>query len=169
MLKVEIATNSVDKINGIKVAFARFFAIEETELEITHRAVDTGVSEQPFDGETYQGAKNRVDALVGGSEKHDYYVSCEAGIESYLGLYFNVQVVCIYEAKTNKYFFGKSAGWQIPSEEIEVVKKGTLDAYLRSKGITRIEELLGPEYSRANAVAQATELALASKKLNNWD
>ena len=92
----------------------------------------------------------------------DYYVSCEAGIESCMGIYFNVQVVCIFDKEARKFVFGKSAGWQVPTEDIEVIKEINLDSYLRRKGISKIEELLGTEYSRADAVAQAAEFALAS-------
>ena len=162
-MKIAIATNSVDKINGIKAGFFRFFNLNETEVVVFHRSVESGVPEQPFDEETYLGAQNRVNVLISSKDMDaDYYVSCEAGIESCKGMYFNVQIVCIFDRKAQKYVFGKSAGWQVPSEDIEVIKEINLDSYLRSKGITKIEELLGAEYSRANAVARATEFALAS-------
>ena len=51
--------------------------------------------------------------------------------------------------------------------DIEIIKRVTLDTYLREKGITSIEELLGTSNSRSSAVAQATELALASGRLRN--
>ena len=165
-MKIKIASNSVDKINGIKHAIARFFEIEETELEVFHQSVDSGVSDQPFDEETYLGALNRVNNLIIPEEKIDFYISCEAGIETFLGKYFNVQVVCIFDAKSKKYFFGKSAGWQIPSEDIGIIKKSNLDNYLRScKGITNIKELLGNDNSREYMVYQATLMGLASQKL----
>ena len=47
-MKVEIATNSIDKINGIKVAFTRFFNIEESQIVFHCEKVNSGVSEQPF-------------------------------------------------------------------------------------------------------------------------
>lgn len=160
-MKVAIATTSSEKIEGIKRGFSRFF---QEEIDIFFQKTESGVSEQPFDSETYIGARNRVDALKKAlTENYDCYISCEAGIESYAGLYFNVQIVCIL--KNNQYHYGKSAGWQIPSNEIEVIKESNLDSYLRGKGIHCIEELLGPAFSRREAVAQATELALASAKL----
>ena len=162
-MKLAIATNSVDKINGIKSAFSRFFNLKDTEVEIFHQAVESGVPEQPFDEETYLGAQNRVKSLISSEDTNaDYYVSCEAGIESCMGIYFNVQVVCIFDKEARKFVFGKSAGWQVPTEDIEVIKEINLDSYLRRKGISKIEELLGTEYSRADAVAQAAEFALAS-------
>lgn len=162
-MKIAIATNSVDKINGIKIAFSRFFKIEETEIEIVHRSVDSGVNEQPFDEETYQGAINRCENIL--AEDADFYVSCEAGIEAFGGIYFNVQVICIFDKRTQSFSFGKSSGWQIPYRDIEKIRKSNLDSYLRAKGFISLEDVLGKGYSRTNAVAEATEHALASKKL----
>ena len=164
-MKVEIATNSIEKINGIKLAFSRFFKVEESSIEFFFKRVDSGVHEQPFNEETYQGALNRVNTLIKNSEKADFFVSCEAGIESFMDNYLNVQIVCIYDNESKNYLWGKSAGWQVPTEHIERIKNNNLNNYLLSEGITCIEELLGPDYSRAKVVAQASEFALASKKL----
>lgn len=79
-MRVEIATNSIDKINGIKVAFTRFFNIEESQIVFHCEKVNSGVSEQPFNEETYQGALNRVNTLIENSEEADFYISCEAGV-----------------------------------------------------------------------------------------
>lgn len=166
-LKVAIATTSTEKIKGVKEAISRFFRVKESEIEFYSMAIESGVSSQPFGDETYQGALNRVKTLMKKVPEMDYYVSCEAGIESAFRQYFNVQVVCMFEAKSQMHFWGKSAGWSIPSEDIERIQKDTLDTYLRGKGLTCIEELLGSENSRRAAVAQATELALASGKLRN--
>ncbi len=167
MLKVAIATRSSEKIDGIKKAFSRFFNLKESEIEFYSMSISSGVPSQPFEDETYQGALNRVTSIREKFPEMDLYVSCEAGIESSFGQYFNVQAVCIFDNKSKKYFWGKSSGWSIPSEDIEIIKRNTLDTYLREKGISCIEELLGTSNSRSSAVAQATELALASGKLRN--
>ena len=156
-MRVAIATDSEEKIKGIKSAFSRFFKIEEDKIEFFHKKVDSGVSEQPFNEETYEGAFNRVNTLIEKSEKADFFISCEAGIEELFGKYFNVQ--------KQRYLWSKSSGWQIPSEDIEIIKNVDLDDYLRKKGITCAEDLLGADYSRAESIAQATEFALASQKL----
>lgn len=164
-MKVAIATKSLDKIEGIKKAFSRFFEINETEIKFYSRSVKSGVSEQPFEDETYQGAQNRTQNIMKELPNMDYYISCEAGIDVNFGQYFNVQVVCIYDSKSKTYLWGKSAGWTIPSEDIEKIKNENLDIYLRGKGLNSIDELLGPANARSTAVAHATELALSSKKL----
>ena len=164
-MKIAIATCSLDKIEGIKKGFSRFFELEEAEIQICSKSTDSGVPEQPFGEETYVGARNRVNNIKRVYNGCDFYVSCEAGIEEFVGSFFNVQVVCIFDAKKKKYLFGKSTGWAIPSEDIEVIKEKNLDCYLRNKGINSIDELLGTEYSRKNGVAQATELALRANLL----
>ena len=161
-MRVAVATNSIDKINGIKQVFSLFY---RTEVEVYHQAVETGVPEQPFDEETYRGAINRVNTLMAYPEEADFYVSCEAGIEGFFGKYFNVQVVCIFERKSQSYAFGKSAGWQVPTKDIEAIRKENLDTYLRKMGYNSLEEVLGPGNSRESAVAQATEMALRSLQL----
>lgn len=162
-ITIAIATNSIDKINGVKTSFSRFFRIKETEIKIFHKSVDSGVAEQPFNEETYLGAMNRVKSIMN-SKNADFYVSCEAGIEGFLDNYMNVQVVCIFDKKSQRYAFGKSAGWQIPLNDIEIIKNSNIDTYLKNKGIMSSEELLGPEYSRAKCVAQATKFALSTLK-----
>lgn len=167
MIKVAIATTSTEKNAGVKEAFLRFFDVKDSEIEFYSRAIQSGVSEQPFGDETYKGALNRVNVIKNDFLEMDYYISCEAGIEKAFDQYFNVQVVCIFETKSQSFFWGKSAGWSIPEEAIDIIKRDNLDTYLRTKGLTCIEELLGQSNSRRLAVAQATELALASGKLKN--
>lgn len=164
-MRVGIATDSAEKIRGIKSAFSRFFKIDDTEIEFFHQKVNSGVSKQPFNEETYEGAFNRVNTLIEKSEKADFFISCEAGIEELFGKYFNVQVICIFDSKNEIYLWGKSSGWQIPEADIEIIRNSDLDDYLRKKGITCAEDLLGADYSRAESIAQATEFALASQKL----
>ena len=166
-MKVAIATGSREKIAGVKEAFIRFFQLKESELQIYFKPVESGVPEQPFNDETYKGALNRVNGIQEAFPDMDFYISCEAGIEYAFYHYFNVQVVCILDGKSNDYFWGKSAGLSIPVEAIEEIRQRNLDVFLRGKGITCIQELLGEHNSRRAAVAQATEFALASGKLSD--
>lgn len=164
-LSVAIATSSSDKIEGIRSAISRFFSLEESEIEVFPKAVDSGISEQPFGDETYEGAQNRVNNIRKEFPQKDLYISCEAGIENAFGQYFNVQVVCIYESESEKFFWGKSAGWSIPKDDIEEIRQTNLDVYLRKKGISSIDELLGANHSRSESISEAVELALASGRL----
>ena len=99
MIKVAIATTSIEKIQGIKIAFSRFFHVEEHQIDVFAKKIESGVSEQPFNKQIYIGALNRVENIKKETKNADYYVSCEAGIEGFMNTFFNVQVVCIYENK----------------------------------------------------------------------
>ena len=85
-----IATTSQDKIEGIKTAFLNYFPADEYEITIYSGKTDSGVSEQPFGNETYQGAYNRINNMRKQYNKFfdsqginvNYYVSCEAGIDN---------------------------------------------------------------------------------------
>ena len=129
MLKVAIATKSPDKITGIKNAVSRFFNLKESEIEFYSKSVASGVSEQPFDSETYQGALNRATGIQELLPGMDFYISCEAGIENMFGQYYNVQVICILKSNCTP-LWGKSAGWSIPTEDIEIIRENNLDTYL---------------------------------------
>ena len=100
-----------------------------------------------------------------GKNKQNKSTGLPKSIEELFGKYFNVQVICIFDFQKQRYLWSKSSGWQIPSEDIEIIKNVDLDDYLRKKGITCAEDLLGADYSRAESIAQATEFALASQKL----
>lgn len=163
MLKVAIATSSIEKIHGILDGFSSYF--HESEIIFYSEKVDSGVPNQPFGIETFTGAKNRVSFILDKFDA-DYYVSSEAGIESFGELYFNVQVVCIFDTRFKKYLFGKSPGWAIPAKDISLIKEVGLDKYLRNeKNINDITELLGKANSRQNQVKEATYVALCSSKL----
>ncbi len=160
-IRIAIATKNTEKILGIQSAFLRFLRINEEELEVITCVVPSGVSEQPFNEETYKGAINRLENLKGCVEKADFYVSCEAGIEEFFGKYFNVQVVCISNNK--KMLMGKSSAFNIPAEDIEEIRESTLHIYLKKKGLRSTKKLIGK--TRAQLVEEATLIALKSQKL----
>lgn len=162
-MRIAIATTSREKIQGITNGFKNFFG---KDIEVIFQKTESGVPEQPFNAETYTGARNRVDNFKSfSSGEYEFIVSCEAGIEEFSDLYFNVQVICVFDVKKQCYYYGKSMGWQIPSDDIKVIKESNLDIYLKNKGFFSIEELLGFDNTRNEAISQATYLALASTRL----
>lgn len=48
MLKVAIATTSIEKTDGIKKTFSRFYHLEQSEIEFYPMSVESGVPKQPF-------------------------------------------------------------------------------------------------------------------------
>lgn len=175
-----IATTSEDKIEGIKEAFLHYYPEEKFEIKIYSGKTESGVPDQPFGSDTYQGAYNRINNI---REKYgeklkeqgidiNYYVSCEAGIDDtnkviingkVTNLYASEQVVCIYDEKQDSYSFGKSSSWTIPEKDIEEIKKTNLDQYLRARGCTGLQDVGDGKYNpRATAVMEGTKSAIAS-------
>lgn len=175
-----IATTSKDKIEGISNAFLQYFPKEEFELKIYSGKAESGVPDQPFGNDTYQGAYNRINNIREKYEKTleeqgigvDYYVSCEAGIDDtnkviidgkVTNLYASEQVICIYSEKQNLYSFGKSSSWTIPEKDIEEIKKTNLDQYLRKRGCKGLQDVGDGKYSsRTMAIIEGTKSAIAS-------
>ena len=62
-MKIAIGTQSKDKIKGIVEAFLDFYEIKSDKLEVVYQSVDSKVPNQPYNEDTYIGAKNRVQAL----------------------------------------------------------------------------------------------------------
>lgn len=164
-MKIAIATNSVEKIKGIKGAIER---ITKESVDVYNQATDSMVSDQPMDNETYDGALNRVNNLLAQVDpsNFEYLISCEAGIEVFRDLCFNIQVVCIFETSSGSYYWGKSSGWQFSKKDLEGVIENNLDAYMRGKGFNSLVKLTGDEeITRQHLVEEATIMALASKKI----
>lgn len=175
-----IATRSEDKIQGIIKAFAQFFPKEEYEINFYSTKAESGVSNQPFGNDTYQGAYNRInhikekykEILISQGIDVDYYVSCEAGIDDtnkvvangeIITLYASEQVACIYDDKKDTYSFGKSSAWIIPNEDIEEIKNTDLDQYLRARGCRGLNDVGDGKYNtREESVMEATKSAIAS-------
>lgn len=64
-----IATTSEDKIEGIRRGFLEYFPKEEFEIKIYSGKIESGVPDQPFGNDTYQGAYNRIDNIKKQYEK----------------------------------------------------------------------------------------------------
>lgn len=175
-----IATTSTDKIEGIRNGFLQYFPEEEFEIKIYSTKTESGVPDQPFGNETYQGAYNRINDI---RKKHgeklkkqgiviDYYVSCEAGIDDtnkviidgiITNLFASEQVVCIYNEEQGSYSFGRSSSWTIPEKDIGEIKKTNLDEYLKARGCTGLQDVGDGKYvPRSIAVMEGTKSALAS-------
>ena len=177
---VVVASKSEDKINGIKEAFSQYYPSDKYDVKIYSSYAESNVDSQPFGNETYQGAINRINNVKNKYEKIfeekdikvDYYVSCEAGIDNtniveinnqQSTIFNSEQVVCIYDTKTDNYFFGKSSTWMIPTDDIKEIQEINLDSYLRKRGCTGLHDIGNGMYiSRKEAVKEGTQSAISS-------
>ena len=126
MTKILVGSKNPVKITSVKEAFEKYFkAVEVSGLE-----VDSKVSDQPVNEETFEGAKNRVFDLI---EKNkienlgaDYFVGIEGGIIQLYSKWFAFGCMCIAN-KEGKTGFGTSAHFELP--------KVVVDKLLNGKGL----------------------------------
>lgn len=120
-MKVLIGTKNPGKIEGAKQAFEIYF----DNVEIEGIGVESEVSDQPFDKEILQGAKNRVKNLKKYAQengiKADFYAASEAGITNLLGDWIDFNSVVIEDANGMQ-SVGISQGFEIPEKYIDEIK-----------------------------------------------
>ncbi len=105
-VKIEAVRNVMERIYGS----VRIFAVDSK----------SGVPEQPFEGETVQGAINRAKGAIG---NHRMAVGIEAGVfERYDGLY-DVQHCAIIDSD-GKITIGMGSGFRYPDKVTELVRNG---------------------------------------------
>ena len=138
-MKVGIGSENPSKIKAVQMAFSRIFKFE---IEYIPVAVDSGVSPQPFDSETVQGAINRAKKING----MDYAVGIEAGLfnEKITGNYLD-RAYCAIIDKYGRMTLGHSSGFSYPPEIMEMVREGMEvgEAIEKISGIKEIKKKIG--------------------------
>ncbi|MBN1154916.1 inosine/xanthosine triphosphatase [candidate division KSB1 bacterium] len=123
MLKVLIASNNPVKIDAAKDAFGHYF----NDFEIVPLSVESGVSDQPVNDETYEGARNRVYRLREINNERelgaDYFVGIEGGIVNHFNKWFAFGVICIMH-NSGKMGLGTSIHFEIPSSIVDSLLQG---------------------------------------------
>lgn len=168
-MKNLIGTRNPGKIEGVKRAFSKYF----TEVEVEGFAVESDVSEQPFDDEVLKGAKNRVKNVKKLAEhkgiKADFYVGIEGGITNSLGTIIELNMAVV-EDNNNFQSVGTSPGFSVPERYIDEIKKTDfgklMDKLFNGKKLSDgkggISFLTKEQVSRIDMVELATTMALAS-------
>ena len=114
-MKILMGTKNPGKIEGAKQAFEKYF----DNVEIEGVKVTSEVSDQPFNKEIIEGAKNRVKNLKEYAKKNnieaDFYISSEAGIMNYFGEWIDVNIAYV-EDKEGLSSTGLSQGFPIPEK-----------------------------------------------------
>ena len=120
-MRVLVGSKNSSKIDGVKIAFEKFF----DNVEAIGVDVDSEVSSQPVNGDTMLGAKNRVKNLkayaVENSVEADYYVAVESGL---MDMYGDPAIInaCYLEDSDGVVSYGYSAGFPIPNGKFEDIK-----------------------------------------------
>lgn len=123
-MKVLIATKNKGKIEGAKRAFEKFF----DNVEIAGFSVNSNVSEQPVDDETWQGAKNRVENLKIYAKDNNIEADVFASIESGLINKFGSWMICniaVIEDKDGISSESMSPAFPVPEKLVEKIKAET--------------------------------------------
>ena len=129
-MKLLIASGNPVKINGAKKAFEKYF----DNVEIEGFNIKSEVSDEPFDKEILQGAKNRIKNLKKYAKENnldaDFYLASEEGITNLFGEkenenWINLNLV-IVENKEGFQSIGTSQGFPIPDKYIEEIRQNEL-------------------------------------------
>jgi len=123
-MKILVGSKNPNKLNAVKESFEMYYG---DNLEIIGISVDSAVSSQPLEDETFNGASNRVKMLKKINKKQnieaDFFVGIEGGIIKLNNAIFNSNVACIINKKNN-IGFGVSPIYQLPNSIKNKLFKG---------------------------------------------
>ena len=122
-MKVLVGSENPVKIEAVKEAFSKYF----NNLEVTGINVDSKVSKQPVNEETFEGAKNRaLELKIINEEKKlnaEYFVGIEGGIINIYSRWFAFGGMCVinYEGRVG---YGTSAHFELPNNITKKLLEG---------------------------------------------
>ncbi len=121
--KVLIGSENRVKIESTRQSFSRFFS----PLEIYGLSVDSGVSAQPFNQDTFVGAKNRAEhAKRINNEQHlnaNFFVGIEGGVLQLQNRWFQFTVIHILDQQ-HRESVGTSGLYELPNWIVEKLWEG---------------------------------------------
>lgn len=121
-MKILIATKNNAKIEGAKKALLHYF----DDFVIEGAKVESGVSEQPLNDETWQGAKNRVENLKRFAKDNDIeadmFLAIESGMTQKQSCWM-IENVAVIENKIGEQSFGLGPSFPVPDRLVERIKK----------------------------------------------
>jgi inosine/xanthosine triphosphatase len=123
VVKILVGSKNPVKINSVEEAFAYYF----NDIEAIGIDVDSGVSVQPVNDETFVGAQNRALKLKELNDKEklnaDFFVGIEGGIVKFFEKWFAFGCMCIIDVSGNV-GFGMSPHFELPRSVVEKLLRG---------------------------------------------
>ncbi len=123
MIKILVGSKNPVKIEAVRSAFLKYY----DEVDVYGYAADSGVADQPVNEETFQGAKNRAEALRELNENDklnaDFFVGIEGGIAKFFNQWFAFGLMCIIDKEDN-IGFGSSPMFELPAPVTEELLQG---------------------------------------------
>ena len=123
MTKILVGSKNPVKISSVETAFLKYFE----SISVIGFDVNSKVSDQPVNEETFEGAKNRALELIEKDKKENlganYFVGIEGGIIQLYSKWFAFGCMCIAnrEGKTG---FGTSAHFELPKGIVDKLMNG---------------------------------------------
>ena len=123
MKHIVVASQNPVKIQAALLGFQAMFPGEMFEVEGI--SVPSGVGEQPMsDGETFQGAQNRMEGASRERVEADFWVGIEGGIEEKtMGM--EVFAWILVKSKEGKIGKGRTGTFFLPEKIAELIRQGT--------------------------------------------
>ena len=123
MMKVLVGSRNPVKLEATEEAFSKYF----DAVEVVGISVNSEVSNQPIEDETFAGAKNRAFELKRINEERnfeaEFFVGIEGGIKKLYDSWFVFGVMCIMDDK-GRIGYGTSPFFELPSHITEKLLKG---------------------------------------------
>lgn len=120
-VRVAVGSDNPVKVEAVKLALGRLYG----EVDVRGFAVESGVSEQPFEEETWEGARARARAALERWPEADFAVGVEAGLfetTAVPGL-LDVQA-CVALDRAGRFTYGHGPGFCYPADISEELRKG---------------------------------------------
>ena len=122
-MKILVGSKNPVKIDSVKEAFANYFE----GIEVVGVDVDSEVSVQPINDETFVGAQNRAMKLKELNDSQNYgadiFVGIEGGITKQFDKWFAFGCMCVLD-KDGRVGFGTSPHFELPQVVVEKLVKG---------------------------------------------
>ena len=124
MMKILVGSQNPVKVEATKEAFSTYFG----KAGVVGVKVDSGVSNQPLNDETFQGARNRAFELKGINDETKlnakFFVGIEGGITKLFSRWFTFGGMCIVDDK-ERIGYGMTPFFELPEEIMEKILVGT--------------------------------------------
>ena len=123
MVLILVGSENPVKLESVRVAFSQYF----NPVDVVGRKVPSFVPDQPLNGDTYLGARNRVQELQKLNLREqlnaDFFVGIEGGVVEMYGTWMCNGVMYIMD-RLGKSSYGTSAHFQLPPSVLDKVKEG---------------------------------------------
>lgn len=144
-LRIAVGSENPVKIEAVKLAARRLLG----EVDARGFPVASGVPDQPFEAETWEGARQRARAALAAWPEADLGVGIEAGLfeARATGGLLDVQA-CVVIDRAGRFTYGQGPGFAHPPGVVEQLRKGTtvgdaIDALAGTTGIGQKEGAVG--------------------------